>query len=156
MNKYIAVGNLVRDPEVKSFANGGEVCNFALAINRRWKDVQTGELKEVAVFPEFSLWGTTVNNFVNLCKKGNKILVEAEYTQNKTGQGEDARTFHSFRVFNWELLTPKNSNGNEQKRVEEKDEDSFDDTPKETPKRGRPVKVKSSVVEDDDSDSIPF
>ena len=46
VNKVILVGNLGRDPEVRSFQNGGKVCNFSIATSESWKDKQTGEQRE--------------------------------------------------------------------------------------------------------------
>jgi single-strand DNA-binding protein len=56
VNKVILIGNLGRDPEVRSFQNGGKVCNLRIATSETWKDRNTGERKErtewhsVAVF----------------------------------------------------------------------------------------------------------
>ena len=58
INKVILVGNVGNDPEVRSFNNGGKVCNFSLATSESWKDKQTGERREktewhrVAIFNE--------------------------------------------------------------------------------------------------------
>ena len=58
VNKVIIVGNLGRDPEVRTFPNGGKVVNLRLATSESWKDKQTGERKErtewhsVAIFDE--------------------------------------------------------------------------------------------------------
>ena len=46
LNKVILIGNLGADPEVKTFSNGGKVCNFTLATSEKWKDKNTGEQKE--------------------------------------------------------------------------------------------------------------
>jgi single-strand DNA-binding protein len=153
MNKSIFKGNLTADPETKRTQNGDSITTFALAINKRWKDKE-GNAKESVVFPRFDLWGASGETFAQYFHKGDQALVVAEYTQNTTGEGEEKRTFHGFRVSEWEFIGGKSGNG--QKKVEEKDEDAFDDAPKETPKRGRPAKAKPAVVEDDDSETIPF
>ena len=43
VNKVILIGNLGADPEVKSFQNGGKICNLRIATSETWKDRQTGE-----------------------------------------------------------------------------------------------------------------
>jgi single-strand DNA-binding protein len=43
VNKVILIGNLGRDPEVRSFQNGGKVCNLRIATSETWKDRNTGE-----------------------------------------------------------------------------------------------------------------
>ncbi|WP_112309537.1 single-stranded DNA-binding protein [Pseudogemmobacter bohemicus] len=58
VNKVILIGNLGRDPEVRSFPNGGKVCNLRIATSETWRDRNTGERKErtewhsVAIFSE--------------------------------------------------------------------------------------------------------
>ena len=58
INKVILVGNLGADPEVRSFQNGGKVCNLRIATSESWKDRNTGERQErtewhtVAIFSE--------------------------------------------------------------------------------------------------------
>jgi single-strand DNA-binding protein len=58
VNKVIIIGNLGRDPEVRSFPNGGKVCNLRIATSENWRDRNTGERKErtewhsVAIFDE--------------------------------------------------------------------------------------------------------
>ena len=58
VNKVIIIGNLGRDPEVRSFANGGKVVNLRIATSETWRDKQSGERKErtewhsVAIFSE--------------------------------------------------------------------------------------------------------
>ena len=58
VNKVILVGNVGKDPETRTFNNGGKVCNFSLATSEEWRDKQSGEKKSktewhnVAVFNE--------------------------------------------------------------------------------------------------------
>ena len=77
VNKVILVGNLGADPEVKSFQNGGKICNLRIATSEDWKDRQTGEKKER---PE---WHTVVLNSEGLVgvaerflRKGSKVYIE--------------------------------------------------------------------------------
>ena len=46
VNKVILIGNLGRDPEVRTFQNGGKVCNFSIATSETWKDRNSGERQE--------------------------------------------------------------------------------------------------------------
>lgn len=77
VNKVILVGNLGRDPEIRSFQNGGKVANLRIATSETWKDRNTGERKErtewhtVAIFNE-GLVGV-VERYL---KKGSKVYVE--------------------------------------------------------------------------------
>lgn len=84
VNKVILIGNLGRDPEVRSFQNGGKVCNLALATSETWKDKNTGERKErtewhrVAIFSE-----PLVRVAEQYLKKGSKIYIEGQLETRK-------------------------------------------------------------------------
>ena len=78
------VGNLGRDPEVRSFQNGGKVCNLNVACSERWKDKNSGEMKEktewitVAVFAEHA-----VRYAEQYLRKGSKVYVEGKIETRK-------------------------------------------------------------------------
>ena len=84
LNKVMLIGNLGRDPEVRSFQNGGKVCNLRIATSERWRDKNTGENRErtewhsVAIFSE---------GLVRVCeqylRKGSKVFVEGQLQTRK-------------------------------------------------------------------------
>ena len=84
LNKVQLIGNLGADPEVRSFQNGGQVCNLRLACSESWKDKQTGEKKEktewvsVAIFTE-GLVGVAERYL----KKGSKVYIEGKLQTRK-------------------------------------------------------------------------
>ncbi|MGH1329429.1 MAG: single-stranded DNA-binding protein [Paracoccaceae bacterium] len=84
VNKVILIGNLGRDPEVRSFSNGGKVCNLRIATSETWKDRQTGERKEktewhsVAIFQE-----GLVRIAEQYLKKGSKVYIEGKLQTRK-------------------------------------------------------------------------
>ena len=84
VNKVILIGNLGRDPEVRSFPNGGKVCNLTIATSERWKDKQSGERKErtewhrVAIFSE-----GLVRIAEQYLKKGSKVYIEGQLETRK-------------------------------------------------------------------------
>lgn len=84
VNKVILVGNLGQDPEVRSFQNGGKVCNLRIATSETWKDRNTGERQErtewhsVAIFSE-GLAGVAER----FLKKGSKVYVEGQLRTRK-------------------------------------------------------------------------
>jgi single-strand DNA-binding protein len=84
VNKVIIVGNLGADPEVKSFQNGGRICNLRIATSEDWKDKNTGERKERTE------WHTVVLNSDGLVgvaerflKKGSKVYIEGSLRTRK-------------------------------------------------------------------------
>ncbi len=95
VNKVILVGNLGRDPESKSFQNGGKVVNLRIATSESWKDRNTGERKErtewhsVAIFNE-NLAGVAERYL----RKGSKVYIEGQLETRKwqDQQGQDRYT----------------------------------------------------------------
>ncbi len=92
VNKVILVGNLGADPEVKSFQNGGKLCNLRIATSEDWKDRQTGEKKERTE------WHTVVlrsDGLVGVAerflRKGSKVYIEGQLQTRKwqDQQGND-------------------------------------------------------------------
>jgi single-strand DNA-binding protein len=84
VNKVILIGNLGADPEVKSFQNGGKICNLRIATSENWKDKNTGEKKERTE------WHTVVLNSDGLVgvaerflRKGSKVYIEGQLRTRK-------------------------------------------------------------------------
>lgn len=84
VNKVILIGNLGRDPEVRSFANGGKVCNLTIATSENWRDKQSGERRErtewhrVAIFSE-----GLVRIAEQYLRKGSKVYIEGQLETRK-------------------------------------------------------------------------
>ncbi|MFV0645983.1 MAG: single-stranded DNA-binding protein [Sphingomonadaceae bacterium] len=84
LNKVMLIGNLGADPEVRSFQNGGRVCNLRIATTESWKDRNTGERQErtdwhsVAIFSD-GLVGVAER----FLRKGSKIYVEGQLRTRK-------------------------------------------------------------------------
>ena len=98
VNKVIIIGNLGRDPEVRSFQNGGKVCNFSLATSESWKDRNSGERQErtewhnVAIFNE-GLAGVAER----FLKKGSKVYLEGQL-QTRKWQDQNGQDRYSTEV----------------------------------------------------------
>ncbi|MBI5139231.1 single-stranded DNA-binding protein [Candidatus Nomurabacteria bacterium] len=75
LNKAIIVGNLTRDPELRSLPSGIKVCSFSVATNRVWKD-KNGVKQESADFHNIVVFGRQAETVAQYMKKGNSILVE--------------------------------------------------------------------------------
>lgn len=75
VNIVIIAGNLTRDPQVKFLANERAVANFALAVNRRWKDAN-GTTQEETTFVDVEAWGRTAELVGQYLTKGRSALVE--------------------------------------------------------------------------------
>ena len=75
LNKAIVIGNLTRDPELRSLPSGVKVCSFSLATNRVWKD-KNGTRQEAADYHNVVVFGRQAETVAQYMKKGSSILVE--------------------------------------------------------------------------------
>jgi single-strand DNA-binding protein len=75
LNKAILIGNLTRDPELKSLPSGSKVAEFGLATNRVWKD-REGQKKEETQFHNIVVFGLQAENISRFLKKGSSALIE--------------------------------------------------------------------------------
>ena len=84
LNKVMIIGNLGRDPEVRTFQNGGKVCNLRIATSETWKDKDSGERREktewhsVAIFQE-----GLVRVAEQYLKKGSTVYIEGKLQTRK-------------------------------------------------------------------------
>ncbi len=77
VNKVILVGNLGRDPEIRSTQDGREVCNFPLATSESWRDKNTQERKEKTEWHRVVIFSPGLVNIAkNYLKKGSKVYIE--------------------------------------------------------------------------------
>ena len=84
INKVIIVGNLGKDPEVRTFANGGKVCNFSVATSESWKDKQTGERKEKTEWHNISIYNEGLAGVAEkYLRKGSKVYLEGKLETRK-------------------------------------------------------------------------
>ncbi|MDE1153142.1 MAG: single-stranded DNA-binding protein [Micavibrio sp.] len=84
VNKVILVGNLGKDPEIRSFPNGGRVANFSIATSESWKDKATGEKKERTEWHRISVTNDALVGVVErYVKKGAKLYIEGQLETRK-------------------------------------------------------------------------
>jgi len=79
INKAIVVGNLTRDPELKTLPTGSKVCSFSVATNRTWKD-QAGQKQEAVDYHNVACFGRQAETVAQWMKKGSQIYVEGRMT----------------------------------------------------------------------------
>jgi len=79
LNKAIIIGNLTRDPELKSLPSGNAVTTFSLATNRVWKDKE-GNKQEGTDYHNIVVFGRQAENVAQYLKKGSSALVEGRLT----------------------------------------------------------------------------
>lgn len=83
LNKVCLIGSLGADPEVRSFQNGGKVCNLRVATSERWKD-QSGERKEKTEWHTVAVFGDGLAGVAErFLKKGSKVYLEGKLQTRK-------------------------------------------------------------------------
>jgi single-strand DNA-binding protein len=79
LNKAVIAGNVGNDPKINQTDSGKDVANFSIATNDRWKDKQTGEMKEHTEWHNIVVWGPLVSKVIEpYVKKGSPIYIEGQ------------------------------------------------------------------------------
>ena len=105
MNKYIATGNLVREPELNYSRTGTAFFRNAIAVKDDYK-------KDVTHFFNFTAFGKTAETMASYLQKGSKVLIEASLAQNSYEKDGQKRTTIELNVNRFEFLDSKNSQNN--------------------------------------------
>ena len=84
VNKVIIVGNLGRDPEIRSFPNGGRVVNLRIATSESWRDKQSGERKERTEWHSVAIFNEALGKIAEqYLKKGSTVYIEGQLETRK-------------------------------------------------------------------------
>lgn len=84
VNKVILIGNLGADPEVRTFQNGGKVCNLRIATSENWKDRESGERRERTEWHNVVIRSEPLIRVAEqYLRKGSKIYVEGQLETRK-------------------------------------------------------------------------
>ena len=96
-NKVILMGNLTRDPELRSTTSGSSVTSFALAVNRTWNNAQ-GERQEETSFIDCEAWGRTGETIAKYVSKGRQLLVSGRLRQDTWQDKDTGKNRSTLRV----------------------------------------------------------
>jgi len=104
LNKVMLIGRLTRDPEIKTFGNGGKVANIGFAVNNRKKDKQSGEWVDVPVWIDLKVFnretGRKMADLVeSSLKKGQQIYVEGHLVLEEWTGKEDGKKASKMVVY---------------------------------------------------------
>ena len=84
VNKVILIGNLGRDPEVRSFQNGGKVVNLRIATSETWRDRNTGERKERTEWHSVAIFNEALGKIAEqYLRKGSTVYIEGQLETRK-------------------------------------------------------------------------
>ena len=118
VNKVILLGNLGKDPDIRSMNSGNKVASFSLATSKRWKDKATQEQKDKTSWHNIVVFGDGLVGIVEkYVKKGSKIYVEGEL-QTRKWQDQEGKDRYTTEVVvqgyncNLTLLDSRNNSNN--------------------------------------------
>ncbi len=111
LNKAILIGNLTRDPELRSLPSGIKVCSFSIATNRVWKD-KNGQKQESADYHNVVVFGRQAETVAQYMKKGSSILVEGRMqTRSWDDKNSGEKKYRTEVVADRTQFGPKSSGG---------------------------------------------
>lgn len=102
-NRIVLVGNLTRDPEYKQLSNSGQaVCKLGLAVNRQFKNRQTGSMIQEVCYIDIDVWGAQAESCREYLQKGRSVLIEGRLKldswKDQEGQTRSKHTVVADRV----------------------------------------------------------
>jgi len=105
INKVIIVGNLGRDPEMRSFPSGDQVANVTIATTDKWKDKQSGEMREATEWHRVVFNGRLAEIVGQYLRKGSQVYVEGSLRTRKwTDQAGIEKFTTEIRADNMQML----------------------------------------------------
>ena len=153
VNKVIIVGNLGKDPEVRTFPNGGKVCNFPVATSETWRDRNSGEKQERTQWHNIAIFSEPLVNIAErFLKKGSKIFVEGQLETRKWQDNTGADRYSTevvLRPYKGELTLLDNKSETDNTQRESLSESTTSIMPQNT-------ENSPSFAVDDFDDEIPF
>ena len=147
INKVVLLGNVGKDPEIRTMNNGNEVALFSLATKDVWKDKSTGEKREKTEWHRIVIYSVGLVNIVkNYVKKGSKLYLEGSIQTRKWTDAQSVEKYATEIVLQGftaqsHLLDPR-------KPSENKGSDSYDSA--------REDSTEDNFVEEVLDDDIPF
>jgi single-strand DNA-binding protein len=158
VNKVILVGNLGRDPETRTFPSGDQVCNVTLATTDKWKDKQSGEMREATEWHRLVFNGRLAEIAAQYLRKGSQIYVEGQIRTRKYNDKDGVEKYATdIRVDQMQMLGSRQGQGG----PAGDDEGGGYSRPAAAPRAAAPAAArqapaKSSSGFDDMDDDIPF
>src|SRR5215208_1472112 len=158
VNKVILVGNLGRDPEMRTFPSGDRVANVTIATTDKWKDKQTGEMKEATEWHRIVFNGRLAEIAGEYLRKGSQVYIEGSLRTRKWTDKDGVEKYTTeIRADQMQMLGSRQGMGSPSQ-----EEGGYDSAQRPAPASrsaapaGRPAASKPSTGLDDMDDDIPF
>ncbi len=166
VNKVIIVGNLGKDPEMRTFPSGGRVCNVTIATSERWKDKTSGEMKELTEWHRVVFNDRLAEIAGEYLRKGSQVYIEGSLRTRKWTDKDGAEKYTTeIRADEMKMLGKREGMGGP--GGGDDDGGGYESAPRRSapPSRapaaapaagGRPAPSKPASGFDDMDDDIPF
>ncbi|MFI5240389.1 MAG: single-stranded DNA-binding protein [Candidatus Saccharimonadia bacterium] len=145
-NQAIIMGNLTRDPELRTTTTGQQVASFAVATNRQWQD-QSGQKQEAVEFHEIVAWGKLGELAAQYLAKGRKVMVVGRL-QTQSWEKDGIKRQRTEIVANDISFLDSRGEGSETSATEDK--------PTQTEKPAKDVVIQDLGDDEVNLDDIPF
>ena len=110
LNKVMLIGNLTRDPELRSLPSGIKVCSFSLATNRVWKD-KNGARQESADYHNVVVFVRQAETVAQYMKKGSSMLVEGRMQTRSWDDKDGVKKYRTEVIADRTQFGPRGSGG---------------------------------------------
>src|SRR5574337_137826 len=122
VNKVIIIGNLGRDPEVRSFDNGDSIANVTVATTDKWRDKQSGEAREATEWHRVTFFGKLAEIVGKYLYKGSPVYIEGSLrTREYTDKDGNKRHVTEIRADRMQMLGSKPDAPRDQGRGERRE-----------------------------------
>ena len=149
INRVTLIGTLGKDPETKTFANGGSLTQFSIATSETWTDKNTGERKEQTEWHNIVLQNRLGEIAQQYLKKGSKVYIEGSLNTRKwTDQNGQER--YTTQIKGQQMQMLDSANGNNQQQSQPQQQSSY--TPKQPTYAKNPQQTQVVDLDDD----LPF
>lgn len=119
LNKVMIIGNVTRDPEIRTIPSGQMVASFSIATNRQWTD-QSGQKQEKAEFHNIVAWRKLAEIIQQYLKKGTKVYVEGRLETRSWEDPQGAKKYRTEIIANnMIMLSSKGNTGPARESSEE-------------------------------------
>jgi single-strand DNA-binding protein len=157
INKVIIVGNLGKDPEMRSFPNGDQIANVSIATTDKWKDKTTGEMKEATEWHRINFNGRLAEIVGQYLKKGSQVYVEGSLRTRKWTDKDGVEKFTTeIRADQMQMLGGRQGMGGGDDGGGSNYSAPRPAAPAARPAAAKPAAAKAASGFDDMDDDIPF
>ena len=146
LNQCQFIGNLVQEPEVRTFGSGDKVTNIRIAVSEKWKDKNTGERKERTEWVSVAIFGPLASIAEQYLRKGSKVFVSGKIKTRKwqDQSGADRYTTEVVLQGPQAIMTMLDGAGNRENNEQAQSN------------QGAPAGGYGNAMPNDMQDSIPF